>query len=1135
MATKYSDYIEIRGSRPAYVIGREEQGEWETFIPNAQFNEILRKVVSAVRNNDQDAHKSFWMDGTYGTGKSHAAAVIMHLLCDNIDTLTDYINTEYGATKYDLLRQSIFDLRQAKRLFPVNLYGTESIARKEDFSPRLQSSIKKALKDAGLTGFDVKTDFDDLANHVEHESALWEDIIEHSNVLKAYAPDVRTLANKLHSCDTGILSKARLALNERRIDIRLDSANICDWFFEIQDKLAETTDYSGLLIVWDEFTDLMKSDIGPSLLVELQRITERAMETRNNSYFFFISHPSALNKLDAQERTKTTGRYHYMKYNMEQVSAFKIMSRKFKIVDNEGYERVSTHFFNKIPGVLGRYAKDTNNQEDTIKDLSHLFPLHPATANLATYYARVVGSSSRSVFEFIGDNPAIRNFLDNEDYFFKRQIITADYLWDYVLEVFNEDHLHYGAVTERFNSYKLQVQTQGEEAFAVFKGILLLNALNNVANHESVTPTEENIKSLFVGTSIANNIDDILNWFNENSVIQRAPGGLYSIQFSALPPKEIEEIKLVVKSQFKFTSQILNYGQEVKKFFDSITTNASRPLCIKFFSLDTNDPILLHKIESEMEKCKGYELFLAMMLGRTEEEITEMKIIAKNASINERFTNTVFLVFDSPFGDDNYERFIEYMANAQCAQKHNLPDQQQAHLKNAQAMISDWMKDVRRNNFKAYIKGNMENFATMKMTQAINSVFSPTIFNKGVETLELLRTRAPKTFWKVQQTKETARSFLLNNTLDEILSKAIGQASPLKYLMQDAVDENLKWKDDIDEKHPLYLVSVYVSNKIKHADKSRDFNLAEKFVELSKPPYGLFPSYAGIASLAFAMRPWVGKIFSTDGKPRLAQHLGDDVLEIFKSWENEYPSNKVTFTFETKEAGQLCKLLINTFKLKQLKVYSDISSLKDARWAIQHEYSTEKGYPLWALKYANYVDDSQKRLIDSISLVVSDSNINKNPSLMVDVIDQLNHLEFEFRMLLNREDAFEQGYYNFLKSNENVALEDSQIESAALFIKQHLQGDVGLWKESEVTDKLKDWKISQTQSQMSETLSYPSSQRYTNPNIPATPMSGEPFVTKKKTDAQNRINNISTLQEARNLLSRLCDLGYEEILDIIIN
>lgn len=171
-------------------------------------------------------------------------------------------------------------------------------------------------------------------------------------------------------------------------------------------------------------------------------------------------------------------------------------------------------------------------------------------------------------------------------------------------------------MTERFNSYKLQVQNQGIDTFAVFKGILLLNALNNVAGNETVTPSEENVKSLFEGTNIENKIDQILDWFNDNSIIQRAPGGLFSIQFSALPPKEIEEIKLEMKAQFKYTSQIVTYGQEVKKAFDMLTSNVSRPLSINYYSLYVNEAALLHQIETGLEKTQSYELFLAIMLGR---------------------------------------------------------------------------------------------------------------------------------------------------------------------------------------------------------------------------------------------------------------------------------------------------------------------------------------------------------------------------------------------------------------------------------------------------------------------------------------------------------------------------------------
>lgn len=116
MATKYSDLIVLRGQKAAYNIQTEEDGAWKVFIANEQFNDILRRVISSVFNNDTNVHKSFWIEGTYGTGKSHAAAVIEHLLCDDVSQIADYVNEEYAAPKYDALRQSLFDLRKHKRL-----------------------------------------------------------------------------------------------------------------------------------------------------------------------------------------------------------------------------------------------------------------------------------------------------------------------------------------------------------------------------------------------------------------------------------------------------------------------------------------------------------------------------------------------------------------------------------------------------------------------------------------------------------------------------------------------------------------------------------------------------------------------------------------------------------------------------------------------------------------------------------------------------------------------------------------------------------------------------------------------------------------------------------------------------------
>ena len=89
---KYSDIVTLRSMRPAYNIQEEGLGEWKTFIANDQFNEILYSMIKAVRNNDADNHKSVWIAGTYGTGKSHAGAVLKHLFCDPVDEYLEALN-----------------------------------------------------------------------------------------------------------------------------------------------------------------------------------------------------------------------------------------------------------------------------------------------------------------------------------------------------------------------------------------------------------------------------------------------------------------------------------------------------------------------------------------------------------------------------------------------------------------------------------------------------------------------------------------------------------------------------------------------------------------------------------------------------------------------------------------------------------------------------------------------------------------------------------------------------------------------------------------------------------------------------------------------------------------------------------
>lgn len=1071
MASKYSDLIDLRQQKAAYNIQNEADGDWKSFIANEQFNGILKKVLASVRNNDADMHKSFWVAGTYGTGKSHAGAVIKHLLCDPVSEISDYVNEEYADAKFEVLRNDIFTVRDEKRLFPIMLYGQNNITHKEDLSLVLQRSITDALKRANIQ-IAVKTDFDCYVEHIEKEPDFWENLIKKNDKLKAVAPDVPKLKSLLLNCNMQVLDDVRSALRDGGFDIRIGNANIAKWIFEVQNNLAEKGEYNGLFIIWDEFTDVMTSPLGISLLVALQEIDEQVMNSENNSYFFYISHPSALNSLKIEEREKTKGRYHYMSYNMEPVSAFKIMSSKFKYVGDpsEAQTLVNT-FYSDKQNLLDIYSQSSTAPDETRKDLQKLFPLHPSTANLATYYAREAGSSSRSVFEFIGQNDAIRAFLDSEQMFFQKNTITADYLWDYVLSVFNENASKYGAVTERFNSRKLQVENQGYEHFAVFKSILLLNALNNIANNETVTPTIDNIRNLFVGTSIEDKLDGILAYLDENSIIQRQPGDVYSIQFSALPSKEIEDIKnQLTNSDFKFTSKVIAFGETARTELTKTFKQVNRAYSFEMYSVDTNAYTLLNKIVNGFNDARSYATFLALMFAKNTEELNALKTIATQACSDERFRNVTFIVFETPMGNDEYERFIEYQANASCAQKHNLPDQQKAHTDSAAGMIKEWLKKIRLGNFTYYLNGQSEVCAVHKIVSTVNTEIAPKIFNKGAESLELIKTRSSNTYWQKLSAAKVVDNVLSYSNKTEITQSCIGASAHVTFLLQESVEENLDWKMDCAAEHPLKLVSEFVEKKFKHTNKNEPFNLADKLADLTKPPFGLYQTYANMAMVAFAMRKYVNEIYDTNGKPRKQQNVADDVVNLFKYWEDGKGYDKLTFRFESKESRSLCKNFIDLFKLKTLSGYSDISSLTDARWAITHEFSKKAKYPLWSLKYNCNNNAEIQKLVDNILKICGSDNM-RDPQLLSETVSLIEIYRFELGNLLNNNNnEFETGFFNYLKSNQAVGIKDSEFEISMGYLRQHLQGEIGMWTEDEVNKTLLEWRIS-TQTKPRYTIS----------------------------------------------------------------
>lgn len=1132
MAEKYSDIIELRQQKAAYIIDNNDNKDWDCFIPTRLFNKMLETVVSSVKNTDVNLHKAFWITGSYGTGKSHAASVLKHILCDKIENITDFLDSQYAQNV--TLKDDILKLRQQKTLFPITLCGIMDIASEADLAPVLQKEIYTTLKNAGIEVL-VETDYKKYSDHIAADPQFWQSyVIDKNEELRAYASDVQTLKEKLDSFDTAVFALVRKTLSQSHIDIKITNSNISKWIFEVQDEVRKRG-YNGLLIIWDEFTTLINNTaFGSSILNSLQKIAEIMQRSENDSYFLLISHPSVFDSLRSQEeKQQTQGRYHTFNYTMETVSAYKIMSGKFR---RKTQEDCFGSFFRQNEDLYRHFSGGSLLKEDVVLDMQNLFPIHPYTAFLATYYAREAGSHSRSVFQFIGENPQIRQFLNNTEKFAALETVTADYLWDYVVGEFQEKTEKYGAVVQRYNLHINQIEQLGAEYPTVFKAVLLLNALNNIGNGDDplLVPSEDNVRLVFKGTKIESGVDNVLTYFNDNNIIARTPDGLYSIIFTALPSQEIEAEKQKLSSSssdFKSTEKVIKYADTVRTIFTQQLKPVRRPYTINFYSSD-GEFTLRNRIKNEAKKAKEWDIVIAAFFARNNQELAELQEFAAKFSEEKQFQNILFTVFGTVLTDKDYNRFIEYQAQANVAHRHSHNEQEEDGKKNSLKIVENWInRAVKSGEFDYFIYGYQSgNNSGSVLARFINTTIAPSVvFTSGPESLDELKDR-PDTFWEKKNAKSTSDKILLSTSKSEALEK-LGPAQPLVAFFQESVDENLDLVPQCADSHPLKKVYKFIENRLDKTGRNEEFNLADILDDLRRPPFGLYPSYAAFAAVSVALRRYADKVFNPQGMPQSAKNISEKVSDLFRYWDENKGYDKLTLRFETEESISLCNLLIELFNFDKSKV----QSLKQVRWEINE--GKPSGLPLWVLKY---VFDKNEKCFDDLTVIVDGIlNICKNvdhqdQNVIENTLEKLKFRRYEFTNYLNSPESFQNGYVNFLKSVKLVDLQDEEIPAATEYIKKNLQGKKGLWTEDEVSEALTDWRLSTKPKEQPPVVQQPPQQ----PVIQQPPIAAEPTNNsmQKRDTARQKIRSHTNIDTLKKLLEKIIEkTGDESIIDDIIN
>lgn len=1083
-------YSEIIGIEPffdsTFNMTEERENYWKQFITNEKFESNLKEIVNAFTSLTSDQHKSIWVQGTYGTGKSHSTSVIKHLLSDDLDDIKDYIDKLANPQ----LKAMLLNFRKKERVFPVVLKGTYSIVDTEELKYTIQRAVVSQLADAGIP-VTVKSDFQAAIEMLEDKKfeSFWQIML--NNELDRYASTVEELKELLESGDVEVLKEINIAL--KKSNMIKATPDIKKWLTEVMNELRKQNVADYLVIFWDEFTSLLEISERRSILNCMQDLAELSKAPRKDDpskyigvYVFLVTHKSmeatdSYKELKEDEKTMAKARFLGLQYDMQDITTYHILSNALKVKDTAKYdalieERVTLQ--SEVAEALKEIVAPMDKSAQTQAVIKRLYPFHPYTAYLATFVSRAIGSAERSIFEFLNDeNRGFKNFIKND--IDEVKYLTAEKVWDFFVEAFSEDRTNnFDAIINKFSMYSTKLEDTDIPELSVFKVILLLNLLNRVTQMDGgdqekslVNPSKRNILHVLSGAWSNEAINKALVAIDEKQIVLKGPDDVYEVSSSAMPLEKIQAAKDKLYLKYEDVSALLD---EYVGYKNDITKNISNT---DSFNRATEFTLVWGNLqgislESKLLKAfsKSYVAKIAIVVfrgetptydkksNRPESALETQKNVIQKLSEKETMKDVVFVITDVAFGQQRFEGVIDAKARESVARDTKVEDPT-PYEKKASKWMEKWRNEIIDGAATVIFRGERVNTPTFKSVCNSGLVADVArVFPNGAE--KLAQVASASTGWKQIYAKKTVEKicYAINRSEVEAFS---GAESAVSHLLKDKhgnwlFDEKLNYIGQYDAACPMTVLIKAIDDKIAELRNKTVVDIGQEFKFLTEPPYGYYNNYICMASVALAFRRYTEKMYLSDQGSLVSPTIMRDIVNAtFYHWLDGKQDAKLRVRFSTVEEKDLIDLIQNIFGVKG-------DGISETKWAMRASFENKYKSPLWSLKYVVDKGAEFNSVIDSLFTL---ANATGDSITQEDVSDLLEGLKKQKTSIaLTLEKVKDSTCINSFmrKCLKKVQFQLDDYTNLMSYLKQNLSDAIVFWREDDVEKQILQWCILQS-------------------------------------------------------------------------
>ncbi|WP_323737503.1 hypothetical protein PXD04_11340 (plasmid) [Methanosphaera sp. ISO3-F5] len=1035
---KYNKIIHINENFvPVFDLENEEENYWSLFIPNENFRHILRSVLNSL--NIKNPKNPVWLQGTYGTGKSHATSVIKHLLCDEV--LSNSFNLED-----EQLTAKLKSFRDKNKVFPVIIKGTSTIGDSRRFTFTLQSAVKKALKEKDMN-ISIPSEYENMISILKeggYEFLRDEDL--KGTTLEAYGKD--EIIYRLENEESDILLELENIFMKKNLS-PVTQETIHQWLINVKDELKNKYDYDYLIIFWDEFTGALNLPNVDDILLQIQNIAE----SKNKGIsLFIVSHRTRTNQTNINQEyiDKVLDRFEPIYYSMESVATYELMASS--INRDTGWEKEKNRFMGQLHPLIEKIS--ANDSPKVKKALEELYPIHPYTARLATAIAEHIGSSERSIFKFLHDDQefGFKNFINTVD-IDDRYFLTAEYLWDFFIDDFikiNDEKVN--SAIQKYNMYHSSLEKKGIEYVTIFKVILLLNILFKMVDSSGeslLIPSSENIFNVYVGSIYESKVETVLDYIDKNRIINKNPENIFELTTNSLPSDQIDKEKNKIKNGLKLTD--LLDSKQKNNIITFVSKKLNREMNMEFIDANIRENNLI----ARLEKNKGNPAYLQMylFLCQNAKEFDSIKKNIKSIADKGLLDNKLMIISKASFDVEYLNKYLDYKANSIVAKKHNYVEESARDEKYAKKIIDSWVNDIKRKYVEYYLNDIHETILFPEFIDKTNRSLSKKIFSYGLENID--GTIINSNLWSNSKAKVLSEKYITSKSYIELRDSLNGLDKKSTEIFYDnnmnlIIDSKFNLVDTVPDNHPIKILQDFVDKKLLEAQINGKFNIGDVLKPLTKTPYGYYPNILNIAAISFVLRKYVNKLYDSNGQPINETKMKNKIIPLFNYWEKGKNEQDLYVRFGSEDEKRLIDLLNDVFNL-ELDV--ETQSISNVRWAIK-EWIKNNKTPLWLFEYSNNINEESINALKALNDLLKPDDLNIPDNLIQSCYNSLTPVKFDFKIFLksDKNQLFEK---LILEIDEEVNKE--KIPDIIKYIIQKMPEEVNNWKKEIVITEISKW------------------------------------------------------------------------------